>query len=147
LVFKLTQHKQHNIKMKYLTFKNNRTKKINLLNLIATRLNCSGASPLRYNKRFAYLFIWLLFFSFSAQSLLLSQNLRDLRILHINDTHATNVPFQVNNREVPEIPDSVMMVGGAAYLKAYMDKNRDLNTISLGAGDYSQGSPVSSITK
>ena len=137
--------------MKYLTFKsNNKTKKITLLDLIATRLNClncRGANPLRHNKRFAYLFIWLLFFSFSTQSLLLSQNLRDLRILHINDTHATNIPFQVNNKEVPEIPDSIMMVGGAAYLKAYVDKNRDLNTIFLGAGDYAQGSPASSITK
>ena len=89
----------------------------------------------------------LLFFTFSTSSLLFSQNLKDLRILHYNDFHAANVPYNVNKFEVPEITDSVMMVGGAAYIKAYINKNTDLNTILLNAGDIYQGGPASAITK
>jgi 2',3'-cyclic-nucleotide 2'-phosphodiesterase (5'-nucleotidase family) len=110
--------------MKYLIFKNN-YKTIQKINL----------------------FVWLLFFSLSASPLLLSQNIRDLRILHTNDTHAANTPFLVNKSEVSEITDSIMMVGGIAYLKGYINKYTDTNTIFIDAGDYTQGTPVSSMTK
>jgi 5'-nucleotidase / UDP-sugar diphosphatase len=96
-------------------------------------------------KKNLFLYICLIIvLSFSS---LFSQELRTLRILHWNDFHSANIPFKVSKREVQELKDSVGIVGGSAYLKAYIDKYKDSNTLVLNAGDDFQGSPASTVTK
>lgn len=86
----------------------------------------------------------LILFNFTF---LLSQNLRELKILHWNDFHSANIPFKVTKKEIPELSDSLGFIGGYAYLSAYLNKFKDTNTITLHAGDDFQGSPSSTVTK
>lgn len=68
-----------------------------------------------------------------------------LTILHWNDFHSQNVPFQVRSSR----GDSAYMVGGSGTFAAYLKKynSGDSVILKLNAGDDFQGSPVSSITK
>ncbi|MFA6540860.1 MAG: bifunctional UDP-sugar hydrolase/5'-nucleotidase [Bacteroidota bacterium] len=68
-----------------------------------------------------------------------------LTILHWNDFHSQNLPFQVRAAH----GDSAYMVGGSGIFAAYLKKYNagDSVTLKLNAGDDFQGSPISSITK
>lgn len=70
-------------------------------------------------------------------------------ILHWNDFHSQNVPFQVRSRNRATNSDTAYFVGGAATLASYLAKydRGDSATLTLHAGDEFQGTPVSSITK
>lgn len=78
---------------------------------------------------------------------LLSQNVKEFRILYWNDFHSANIPFKANKKEIKELEDSVSIIGGSAYLKSYIEKYKDEKTLLLNAGDDFQGSPASTVTK
>jgi len=65
-------------------------------------------------------------------------------LIHWNDFHAANLPYQPSYRN----PDSIY-VGGYANLAGYIDSLQALypNALTLNAGDDFQGSPISSMTK
>ena len=93
---------------------------------------------------YTYIFAFLIF---CLSTSLFSQDIRELRILHWNDFHSSNIPFKVSKKEVNELKDSTGMVGGSAYLKSYINKFKDTKTLLLNAGDDFQGSPASTVTK
>jgi 2',3'-cyclic-nucleotide 2'-phosphodiesterase (5'-nucleotidase family) len=72
-----------------------------------------------------------------------------ITILHWNDFHSQNIPFQVKTKNRATKTDTTYMVGGSAVLAAYLHKNYDSDstTLVLNAGDDFQGSPVSTVTK
>jgi len=71
-----------------------------------------------------------------------------LTILHYNDFHSQNLPFTVT-KTMDDGSRNAVEVGGAAVLKAYVDRYRSEkpNAMLLHAGDDLQGSPVCAITK
>lgn len=70
-------------------------------------------------------------------------------ILHWNDFHSQNMPFQVRSRNRATNTDTTFLVGGSATLASYLKKysRGDSVTITLNAGDDFQGTPISTITK
>lgn len=80
---------------------------------------------------------------------LASSQQTDLTILHWNDFHSQNVPFQVKSRNRVTNTDSTFMVGGSATLASYIkrEKASAQNVILVNAGDDFQGTPISAITK
>jgi len=72
-----------------------------------------------------------------------------LTILHWNDFHSQNLPYQVKAALKERNTDTTYLVGGSAVLASYIKKNYDSDstTLLLCAGDDFQGSPVSTITK
>lgn len=72
-----------------------------------------------------------------------------LTILHWNDVHSQNIPFQVKTKSKATNADTTYMVGGSAILASYIKKHHQGGsaTLLLCAGDDFQGSPVSAITK
>ncbi len=82
------------------------------------------------------------FFLFAGNSL--AQEVRDLRILHWNDFHSRNMPYEVQKKKDGET--TRYYVGGAAGLFGYIKQNMNSNTIKLHGGDEYQGTPISSIT-
>ncbi|MEW5800274.1 MAG: bifunctional UDP-sugar hydrolase/5'-nucleotidase [Bacteroidota bacterium] len=89
--------------------------------------------------------LFLLFiFSFS----LIAQQF-PLRILHWNDFHTQNLPYQVKTKSKTTNKDTSFYVGGSATLASYLKKYHDGDnaTLLLNAGDDFQGSPISTITQ
>lgn len=89
------------------------------------------------------LLIFLLF-----TSALFSQEVT-MTILHWNDFHSQNLPYQVRSRDRETNRDTTYLVGGSAVLASYIKKHHrgDSVTMVLNAGDDFQGSPISTITK
>lgn len=81
-------------------------------------------------------------------NILFAQNI-NLRILHWNDFHSQNLPFQVKAKSRTTNADTTFYVGGSSTLSAYLQKYYagDSSTLVLNAGDDFQGSPISTITK
>lgn len=90
----------------------------------------------------------LLFFLLSLSIAIAQANLATLTILHWNDFHSQNVPTRISKKSDDGTKKDVM-VGGAAYLKAYIDKYKSESeqTLTLHAGDDFQGTPISTITR
>ncbi len=90
----------------------------------------------------------ILFLLFVFTTSLLAQNV-PLRILHWNDFHTQNLPYQVKTKSRSTNRDTSFLVGGSATLASYMKKNgsAESSTLLLNAGDDFQGSPISTITK
>lgn len=90
--------------------------------------------------------ILFLLFAFTASSL--AQNV-PLRILHWNDFHTQNLPYQVKTKSRSTNRDTSFLVGGSATLASYVKKygSGESSTLLLNAGDDFQGSPISTITK
>ncbi|MHB1051289.1 MAG: bifunctional metallophosphatase/5'-nucleotidase [Bacteroidota bacterium] len=88
-----------------------------------------------------------LFFIFLSSSLLAQEV--SMTILHWNDFHSQNLPFQVRSRNRSTNSDTAYLVGGSATLASYIQKHHrgDSVTLVLNAGDDFQGSPISTITK
>lgn len=72
-----------------------------------------------------------------------------LRVLHWNDFHSRNVPYNVTARDSITQRDTTYQVGGSATLSGYINKFRmtDQPVLALNAGDDFQGTPISTITK
>ncbi len=72
-----------------------------------------------------------------------------LTILHWNDFHSQNLPFQVKAKSKTTNNDTTYFVGGSATLASYLKKygKGTSGTLALNAGDDFQGSPVSTVTK
>ena len=72
-----------------------------------------------------------------------------MTILHWNDFHSQNLPYQVKAKNRATNTDTTFMVGGSATLSSYIKKYKteSPNVILLNAGDDFQGSPISAITK
>ncbi|MFA5832886.1 MAG: bifunctional UDP-sugar hydrolase/5'-nucleotidase [Bacteroidota bacterium] len=72
-----------------------------------------------------------------------------LTILHWNDFHSQNLPFQVKSRNRVTNTDTTFFVGGSATLSSYLKKYKaeSPNVLLLHGGDDFQGTPISSITK
>ena len=89
-------------------------------------------------------FIVLLFLT----SLLFAQQ-NQITILHWNDFHTQNLPFQVKTKNRATGTDTSFLVGGSATLSSYIKKYKSAsqNVLVLNAGDDFQGSPISTITK
>ncbi|MBI2429859.1 MAG: bifunctional metallophosphatase/5'-nucleotidase [Ignavibacteriales bacterium] len=90
--------------------------------------------------------IFSLLFFYTAS--LFAQN-TNLRILHWNDFHTQNLPYQVKTKNRTTNKDTSFLVGGSATLASYLKKyhSGDTATLLLNAGDDFQGSPISTITK
>ncbi|MEK6756984.1 MAG: bifunctional UDP-sugar hydrolase/5'-nucleotidase [Bacteroidota bacterium] len=90
-------------------------------------------------------FALLVALSFAAHA---QPRLAPLTILHWNDFHASNEPFSVTVRDAVTGRDTTYVVGGTAYLLAYINKYRTStpNALVLNAGDDFQGSPISTLT-
>ena len=71
---------------------------------------------------------------------------RDVTILHWNDFHARNMPYEISkNIDGEEVE---YYVGGTSGMLGYLNKYRDSNTsLVVNGGDDYQGTPISSITK
>ncbi len=71
----------------------------------------------------------------------------DFTLIHWNDFHAANVPYEIRKSKSPN--ENLYRVGGSAYLKAYLDSLRRVhpNPILVFAGDDFQGSPISGFTR
>jgi 2',3'-cyclic-nucleotide 2'-phosphodiesterase (5'-nucleotidase family) len=74
---------------------------------------------------------------------------KQVTILHWNDFHAQNLPFQVKTKNRITNTDTTYMVGGSATLASYLKKYAAEfpNSLQLNCGDDFQGSPISTITK
>jgi len=88
-----------------------------------------------------FIVLFLLSFAFGQQ--------HQLTILHWNDFHAQNLPFQVKSKNRVANSDTTFLVGGSATLASYIKKYKaeSPNVLVLNGGDDFQGSPVSAITK
>jgi len=80
---------------------------------------------------------------------LLSAQQTQVTILHWNDFHGQNLPFQVKTKNRVTNTDTILTVGGSATLSSYIKKYKSAspNVLLLNAGDDFQGSPISGITK
>lgn len=69
-----------------------------------------------------------------------------ITILHYNDFHAQNIPFEVKS---DSLPAGKYSVGGAAYFLGHLKKegHGTPGVLTLHAGDDFQGTPISSITR
>ena len=73
------------------------------------------------------------------------ENIKELSILHWNDFHARNVPYQISKKKDGQT--ITYFIGGTGSLLGYLNKFRDEKSLVLHGGDDYQGSPISSITK
>jgi 5'-nucleotidase / UDP-sugar diphosphatase len=73
----------------------------------------------------------------------------NLTILHWNDFHAHNIPFDVVENDTSTGEKTTVKVGGSANFLGYINalRNGKDNVIVLNAGDDFQGTPISGITK
>ncbi|NUN70096.1 MAG: bifunctional metallophosphatase/5'-nucleotidase [Bacteroidetes bacterium] len=79
---------------------------------------------------------------------LLTAQQQELTVVHWNDFHSQNLPYQVKSRNRATNTDTTFMVGGSATLASYLKKHTaSPNTLLLNCGDDFQGSPISAITK
>ena len=75
------------------------------------------------------------------------ENIRELQILHWNDMHSTNTPYEVKRKDRKTGEEKRYTVGGTSGVLGYINKFRNPNTLVLNAGDDYQGSPISTITR
>lgn len=77
---------------------------------------------------------------------LVSQDLKEVTILHWNDFHARNQPYKVSKKD--STGEQVYYdVGGVGSMLGYINKYRTPNSILLNAGDDFQGTPISNFTR
>ena len=74
-----------------------------------------------------------------------AQDVRELTILHWNDFHARNMPYEISRKKDGQ--QVTYLVGGSASMLEYLNKFRDDHSLVLNAGDDYQGTPISSLTK
>lgn len=88
-------------------------------------------------------YILLLTSVLSSQSL---DKIREVTILHWNDFHAHNSPYQVTKKD--SLGNKITYyVGGVSSILGYLNKFRDDKSLVLNAGDEYQGTPICSITR
>lgn len=74
---------------------------------------------------------------------------KQITILHWNDLHAQNLPYQIKSKNRATNTDTTFFVGGSATLATYLKQHSSSspNALLLNCGDDFQGSPISAITK
>lgn len=92
-------------------------------------------------KKILILFFVLINIAYSQEG-----NIKEIQILHWNDFHARNTPYQVTKKDSLDNSYKVT-VGGVSGVLGYINKYRDDKTLLLNGGDDFQGSPISTITK
>ena len=92
-------------------------------------------------RKYFVTFIIMLFVSASG----FAQEVRELTILHWNDFHARNMPYEISRKKDGQ--QVTYLVGGSASMLGYLNKFRDDHSLVLNAGDDYQGTPISSLTK
>jgi 2',3'-cyclic-nucleotide 2'-phosphodiesterase (5'-nucleotidase family) len=90
-------------------------------------------------------FIVILFITLFSGYSFSQDNEKELTILHWNDFHARNVPYQISKKKDGQT--TTYYVGGTGSMLGYLNKFRDEKSLVLNGGDDYQGSPISSITK
>src|SRR5690606_17887949 len=80
-----------------------------------------------------------------AVSVYSQENMRDVTILHWNDFHARNMPYEVTKKV--DGKEVEYYVGGTSGMLGYLNKYRDSTSLVVNGGDDYQGTPISSITK
>ncbi len=87
--------------------------------------------------------IWGLMLGLSLSYAVLFAAEPELVLIHWNDFHSSNLPYQTGSREAG------YQVGGYAYLAGYVDSLRRVfhTALTLDAGDEFQGSPISNLTR
>lgn len=73
------------------------------------------------------------------------ENVKGITILHWNDFHARNMPYEVS-RKIDGV-ETEYLVGGTSGMLGYLNKYRDSTSLVVNGGDDYQGTPISSITK
>jgi len=73
------------------------------------------------------------------------ENIKEMTILHWNDFHARNVPYNTTRKK--DGVTTEYFVGGTGSMLGYLNKLRDDKSLVLHGGDDYQGSPISSITR
>lgn len=91
--------------------------------------------------------ILVLLFSLTFSTLFAQGDIREMQILHWNDLHATNMPYEVRRTDRNTGEETRFNVGGISGVLGYINKFRNENTLVVNAGDDYQGSPISSITQ
>ncbi|MCZ6775995.1 MAG: bifunctional UDP-sugar hydrolase/5'-nucleotidase [Ignavibacteria bacterium] len=78
-----------------------------------------------------------------------NENIGQLTILHWNDFHAQNIPYDVTVSDSATGIEQTYKVGGTANLLSYMNHHRrgKSHVAVLNAGDDFQGTPISSISR
>ncbi|HCA42670.1 MAG TPA: hypothetical protein DEP28_05385 [Bacteroidetes bacterium] len=92
-------------------------------------------------KKILILFFVLINIAYSQEG-----NIKEIQILHWNDFHARNTPYQVTKKDSLDNSYKVT-VGGVSGVLGYLNKYRDDKTLLLNGGDDFQGSPISTLTK
>lgn len=82
--------------------------------------------------------IYILFTALCISCTLAAQDVKELLILHTNDTHSRVEPIPVTNPN-PEYADKAGFVRRATLIKEMRKQNKDL--LLFDCGDFSQGSP------
>ncbi len=77
----------------------------------------------------------------------LSQDIKEVTILHWNDFHARNQPYKVSKKDSVTGEQVYYFVGGVGSMSAYLKKYRTPNSLVLNAGDDFQGTPISNFTR
>jgi 2',3'-cyclic-nucleotide 2'-phosphodiesterase (5'-nucleotidase family) len=75
-----------------------------------------------------------------------NENVKDFTILHWNDFHARNMPYEINKKDSLGNQYKVF-VGGTSSMLGYINKYKNEKTLLLNGGDDYQGTPISSITR
>jgi 5'-nucleotidase / UDP-sugar diphosphatase len=87
---------------------------------------------------------FILIYCVLAISVYSQDNVRDVRLLHWNDFHARNMPYEVTKKVDGE--ELKYYVGGTSGMLGYLNKFRDSTSLVVNGGDDYQGTPISSIT-
>lgn len=88
--------------------------------------------------------LFLLLFCFS---IIYSQNIKEVTILHWNDFHARNEPYKVSKKDTATGESIYYLVGGSGSMLGYINKYRTQESLVLNAGDDFQGTPISNFTR
>lgn len=91
-------------------------------------------------KRLSIVFIFILTLPAFSQ-------VKEVTILHWNDFHARNQPYQVSKKDPNTGEKIYYYVGGVGSMSGYLKKYRTPNSLVLNGGDDFQGTPISNFTR
>ena len=83
----------------------------------------------------------------NQESVEFSDSVKTLRILHWNDVHARNMPYEVSKKDEETGEKTYYYLGGISNLLGYINMLKDNNTLLFDGGDSYQGSPISTVTR
>jgi len=83
----------------------------------------------------------------SLFSVIYTQTIKEVTILHWNDFHARNEPYKVSKKDTTTGESIYYYVGGSGSMLGYLNKYRTPESLVLNAGDDFQGTPISNFTR